>query len=84
MMNKDQIKLHEYFHQEAVRLHTKPLILAVIELNELRKKVSILGDIFLTCPECGGDCKLIDFHDTYFMTQCDCTKWKIDFSIKEV
>lgn len=43
-----------------------------------------IESLFLKCPLCGGKCEIIDINKTSMTTKCSCTKWKINFSIREI
>ena len=42
-----------------------------------------LNSIFLICPGCREDAVVVKFTNKYFIVKCPCTRWKIDFKIKE-
>ena len=51
---------------------------------ENKNKINFLKTIFLVCPICYTDCFIEKVEGDYFITKCDCTKWKISFKIEEV
>jgi hypothetical protein len=54
--------------------------------KELAHKNSIkfFKSLFFECPECGDDQVYIDkVEKDHFITQCNCTRWRVDFKISE-
>ena len=46
--------------------------------------VKFLRSAFLVCPLCAMDGCVTKVGKAYFIVTCPCTKWRIDFKIREV
>ena len=51
---------------------------------EYEKSLGFLESIFLRCPQCGNKCLISEVTGKYIIIDCDCSHWKINFTIKEI